>query len=71
MKLSKRALRKLDNKESKLRLALAMGFSEQWVNKLLSQNKANGPLTTITAINFIERETNLKQDEILDEPVRA
>lgn len=66
MKLTKRALRKLDNKNSKLKLALALGFSEQWAVKLLSQNKPNGPLTTISAINFIEQETGLKQEEILE-----
>jgi hypothetical protein len=66
MKLTKRAIKKLNNKASRLRLALAMGFSEQWIIKLIDQNKDNGPLTTIKAMQVIEQETKLAQADILE-----
>lgn len=65
MKLTKKAIKKL-SKETRLKLAIAMGFSEQWVVRLIDQNKDNGPLTTIVALAVIEQETKLTQSEILE-----
>lgn len=65
MKLTKRAIKKL-TKQTRLKLAIAMDFSEQWINRLVDQNKDNGPLTTITAMQIIMKETGLTQEEILE-----
>lgn len=65
MKLSKKAISKISNRESILNLALALGFTEIWINKLIEANKDNGPLTTIKAINTIQEDTGLTQEEIL------
>lgn len=52
---------------SRLRLALAVGCSEQWIIKLMDKNQPNGPLTLIAALNVLSEETGLTQDEILEE----
>lgn len=65
MKLTKRAIKKL-SKQARLKLALSMDFSEQWINRLVEHNKDNGPLTTVTAMQIIMQETGLTQDEILE-----
>lgn len=51
---------------SRLRLALALNCSEQWIIKLMEKNQPNGPLTLIAALNAISEETGLTQDEILE-----
>lgn len=66
MILSKTALEKIDQ-EIRLKLALALGFTEYWVRKLINSNKPNGPLTTALAIKVIREETGLKDKEILIE----
>lgn len=73
MKLSKKALEAIDQKQARLRLALAMGFTEQWIITLIGKNKENGPLTTAKALQIIEQETGLKQKQILvaEEPAKA
>lgn len=72
MKLSQKALQKLD-RAKRFQVALALGFSEQWINKLFDTNKPNGPLTTISAINAIREATGLKDAEILEdsEPIKS
>lgn len=67
MKLSKKALKGIKNQPARLKLALAMGFSEQWINKCIDANKQNGPLTTATALKAIREETGLTDSEILEE----
>lgn len=72
MKLSKKAIRAIKNNGIPLKLALALGFSEQWVIRVIEGNKINGPLTTYVAMKVIREETGLTDSEILDETrVRA
>jgi hypothetical protein len=66
MILSDIALQKIDQK-IKLELAIALGFTEYWVTKLIANNKPNGPLTTATALKVIREETGLEDKEILME----
>lgn len=71
MKLSKKAIRKID-KTATLKLAIALGFTELWVSRLIKKNKPNGPLTTPGALDVIRQATGLSDQEILDaEPVPA
>ena len=65
MKLSKKAIRKI-NKQTMLKLAIALGFTELWVSRLVKKNKANGPLVTPSALLVIKEETGLNDDEILE-----
>lgn len=71
MKLSKKALKKIDAADTRLKLALAMGFSETWIRKCIKKNKENGPLTTISALRIIQRETGLNESEVLTESVEV
>jgi hypothetical protein len=70
MKLSKKAIRKI-NRETKQKLAIALGFSEYWVGRLVEKNKKNGPLTTPSALDVLKQETGLTMDEILFEELPA
>lgn len=67
MILSKTAINSLESRKRRLSLCLALGFTEPWINKLLAANKENGPLTTIKALEVIQAETGLKQEEILEQ----
>ena len=70
MQLTKKALTKIDRK-TRQKLALALGFSEYWVSRLVKINKKNGPLTTPSALGVLRQETGLKDKELLQasEPV--
>lgn len=65
MKLSKKAIKKI-KRETKQKLAIALGFSEYWVGRLVEKNKKNGPLTTPSALQVIREETGLIDDDILE-----
>lgn len=72
MKLSKKAIKGIKNQSPRLKLALALGFSEQWIVKVINANKLNGPLTTVAALKVIREETGLTDYEILEhEKVQA
>lgn len=66
MKLTTKAIEALD-RTAKLKLALALGFTEVWINELLRNNKENGPLTTAKSLQTIREETNLSDTEILED----
>jgi len=65
MKLSKTAIKKI-KRETRQKLAIALGFSEYWVSRLVEKNKKNGPLTTPNALTVLREETGLTDAEILD-----
>lgn len=69
MKLTEKAIAAIRTRETVLKLALALGFSEVWIDRLILKNKENGPLTTIKALEVIVVETGLDQSEILEEVV--
>lgn len=60
------SLELLSRRDVKLKLALALCFSEKWVNILLSENKENGPLTTYKALQVIHETTGRPLHEILE-----
>lgn len=71
MKLTKICIETIQGKRDLiLKLALELGFSELWVNKLLDANKENGPLTTAKALQLIRESTGLLDQEILIEAVK-
>jgi hypothetical protein len=72
MKLTRKAIKGIKDQGARLKLALALGFSEQWIVRVINANKPNGPLTTATALKVIRLETGLTDAEILeDEKVPA
>lgn len=66
MKLSKKAIKKI-NRQTRQKLAIALGFSEYWVGRLVEKNKNNGPLVTPPAISVLREETELEDKDILEE----
>jgi hypothetical protein len=70
MKLSNAALTAVTGKrKTLLSLALALNISEQWMRRVLENNKSNGPLTTVTALAIIREETGLTDSDILESEV--
>ncbi len=67
MKITEKAIGLINNQTTRLRLALALGFSETWVRGLIQKNKDNSPLTTAAALRIIREETGLKDSQILEE----
>lgn len=65
MKLSKKAIRKID-KQTTLKLAIALGFTELWVSRLVKRNKLNGPLTTPSALAVLREETGMEDKDLLE-----
>ena len=66
MKIAKSVIPLLNSPKVRFALALALGFTEQWINKVIDRNKVNGPLTTVTALKIIREELNLTDEEILE-----
>jgi len=73
MKLTEKAVKIIgepktrEAKAIRTKLALELNFTERWILKCIADNKDNGPLTTVKAIQIIKKETGLSQSEILEE----
>lgn len=67
MKLSNTAIERISDRKVLLQIALALNFSEQWMRRVIENNKNNGPLTTALALQVIREETGLTDDQILEE----
>jgi hypothetical protein len=66
MRLKKKVLAKINNVETRIKLAASLKCTEQWIIRLIAANKNNGPLTTASALAVIRAETKLKDDQILE-----
>lgn len=72
MKVSNTVIEAISNRKTILALALSLGFTEQWTRRIIEQNKYNGPLTTKAALETIQKELGLTEDQILErEPAPA
>lgn len=69
MKLTKKAIRKINNPQAIGQLMIGLEFTELWIKRLIEQNKSNGPLTTYKALEIIRKETGLSNEDILIGPV--
>jgi hypothetical protein len=58
-------------KAIRFRLALALSFTDVWIQRCIKANKDNGPLTTFKALNIIQNELGFPQEEILEESAPA
>jgi len=68
MKLTETALHKINNKDTRLKLAMALGLTEQSVIRLIKANSEN--LTKAAAMKVIKEETGMS-DEVILEPETA
>jgi hypothetical protein len=69
MKLSEKALQEINNPNTRLKLALALGLTEQSIIRLISKN--HDALTKAAALKVIKSETGMKESQILVEEVAA
>lgn len=67
MKLTNAAIGKLSDRMLAIKIAVALKFSEQWMQRVIAKNKENGPLTTAMAIAIIKEDTGLTEEEILEQ----
>jgi hypothetical protein len=69
MKLSKKALKKINDQRTLSLLSLALGKSEMSIRRYI---KSNAPeLTQASALQVIREETGLADDQILEEAAIA
>lgn len=66
MKLTEKAIAAIDRRAI-LELAFALDFTEMWIERLVKANRNNGPLTTVKALNVLEKEIGLSIPEILEQ----
>lgn len=57
----------ITDRNFRLKIAVALNFSEQWTDRLIAANKDNGPLTTAKAVLVIKEEKGLNDSQILEE----
>lgn len=67
--LTKTALKKINNVSTRLKIATALGVSEQTVIRYISENHEN--LTKAAALKVIRDETKLTDNQILKDEVNA
>lgn len=66
MKLSKAAIKKVNELTVRLSLALELKVTERWIAQCIKENTENGPLTKTAAIQVIQEKTGLSFDQILE-----
>ncbi len=72
MKLKETIIEQLKSSRAlRLDLAVALDFSELWIDKVVEANKENGPLTLAKSLQVLREELKLENSEILEEPVKA
>jgi len=69
MRLRAEVVKKINNSQARMRIALALKCTEAWIMKCLKANKEDGFLTKVSALMAITKETGLSQEEILTEEV--
>jgi hypothetical protein len=66
MKLSKKAIKKID-RQTRQKLAIALGFSEYWVSRLVAKNKHNGPLVSPPSLSVLRDVLKIEDKDLLEE----
>jgi hypothetical protein len=67
MNLTEPALKAIDNKNTRLRLAMALNVTEQTIIKYISVNHEN--LTKAAAMKVIKADTGLRENQILESAI--
>lgn len=55
------------NRLFRLKIAIELDFTEVWIDRLITANKENGPLTTAKSLQAIREELKLTDSDILEE----
>lgn len=66
MVLTDKALKSITPK-TRIKLAAALGCTEQWIIKSMVSNKPNGILTKFSALQIIREEGKLSDSDLLEE----
>lgn len=66
MKLTRKAVQKILEGDTRAFLCSGLGGSYHKINRWLRDNKVDGPLTTASSLEIIEKHTGLTQDKILE-----
>jgi hypothetical protein len=69
MKLTKAALDKIKNPKIRIKLAIALGVTDQSIQNYIKDNKDE--LTKAAALEVIRKETGLRDSEILEKQIAA
>lgn len=69
MKIKKEILDKVDNPQSRTKIAMALGQGEQSIASACRANQDNGTLTKMAALKVISEETGIPVDQVLEEAV--
>lgn len=64
MKLTELALQKINNTQTRMKIGLALGVSDQQVRRYVIANSDN--LTKVAALAVIRQETGLTDEQILE-----
>lgn len=67
MKLKQEIINKVNNPASRARMGLVLGCGDQMLYIHLKENKDNGRLTKMDALQAIAKEAQIEIDEILEE----
>lgn len=65
MKLTKKAIQKILEGDTRAFLCTGLNCSYHTMNRWIRDNEADGKLTTASALEIIQKKTGLKQSEIL------
>lgn len=72
MKISEEAIKAVNTRDNRLRLALELGVSENTARVYINENREDGELTKVSAIKAISEITGLDQSDILiEEPAKT
>jgi hypothetical protein len=67
MKLTNKAINKINNLETRLKLAMFYKVTERRISQMIKDNKNDGQLTTASALKLIRELTGLVDAQILEE----
>jgi hypothetical protein len=67
MKLTRRAIKNINNLETRLKLAMFFKVTERRISQMIKDNKNDGQFTTASALKLIRELTGLDDSQILEE----
>lgn len=71
MRLSKECIEHISNtQKTRLKIAMVLGISEDWVKRLIKKNETNSILTLAATIEVIKSESGMSYSEIIDTDIK-
>lgn len=65
MRLSKQAIKRINNTEMRMKIGLVLKVGEQSIRHYINANDDNGDLTRIGVLQLISEETGMSTEQIL------